>query len=164
MQADWGVHEEYLTDSWPSEPLPPERLPAVVAARIDGWYLAPDAPQWAFLPAVWPSEARVWVPDRSVRLTHVQCVGGVDTGIPWSAWDLAENERDLNHMLMRAGIPGRPLGRLWLLKPSSQFPDLDAALETITAGAEADEVPQACCSEFVKWTHAILSRWFANSE
>lgn len=163
MHADWGADEAYRRDSWPSEPLPPERLPAVVAARTDGWCMAPDAPLWSFLPAVWPAAARAWVPDLSVRLTRLQCDGGVDAIIPWSAWDHAETERDTDDMLVEAGIPARPFGRLWLLKPPPPFEDLDAAVDANTATAQADGVPLMCCTEVVTWTHAVVARWFADS-
>ncbi len=163
MRVDWDADDGRLKDLWPSEPLPAERLPAVVAARADGWRLAPEAPIWAFLPAVWPAAARAWVPDRSVRLTRLRCDGGVDAVIPWSAWDHVETERDTNDLLIEAGIPARPFGRLWLLKPPPPFKHLDDAIEAITAGAEADEVPLICCTELVTWTHATVARWFANS-
>lgn len=162
MQADWGLDQGYLRDPWPSQAFPPERLPVVVAARADGWHLAPEAPIWAFLPAVWPAEARAWVPDRSVRLSRMQCDGGIEAVIPWTAWDFAETERDTNDMLVESGVPARPFGRLWLLKPPPSFTDLDDVTEAITAGAQADGVPHTCCAELVGWTGAALARWFAS--
>jgi len=111
---------------------------------------------------VWPAAARAWVPDRSVRLIRLQCGGGVATVIPWSAWDQAETERDINDLLVSAGIPARPFGRLWLLKPPPQFEELDGAVEAISAGAEAHGVPLMCCTELVTWTHSVIAGWFAH--
>ena len=162
MHANWGADQAYLRDSWPSETLPPERLPAVIASRPDGWCLAPDAPIWSFLPAVWPAASRAWVPDRAVRLTRLQCDGGAESVVPWSAWDYAEVESDTNDMLAESGVPARPFGRLWLLKPPPHFEDLDNVVEALTAGAEADEIPHMCCTELVAWTHTTITRWFTN--
>lgn len=162
MRVGWGVDHAYVRDVWPSEPLPAEHLPAVVAARRDGWHLAPAAPVWSFLPAVWPPPARAWVPDRSVPVTRLHGNGEVDALVPWSAWDHAEMERDTNDMLVEAGVPARPFGRLWLLRPPPAYEELDRAVEALAAQAEADGIPLMCCSELVTWTHRIVTRWFAN--
>ena len=44
----------------------PEDLPAVIAARREGYFAAHDAPLWCFVPAIWPRRARAWTPDRRV--------------------------------------------------------------------------------------------------
>jgi hypothetical protein len=164
MHADWGADQPYLKDSWPSEPLPPERLPVVVAARSHGWHLAPDAPVWSFLPAVWPAHARAWVPDRAVRVVRLQCDDDrVDAVIPWSAWDHAEVEGDTNTLLSEAGLPPRPFGRLWLLRPPPGFDELDDAVDAVISGAAAAGVPLRLCAELVAWTTAAVTGWFATT-
>lgn len=161
MRADWGVDVPYLSDRWPSQALRPDRLPGVLRARADGWYLTPDAPMWAFLPAVWPAAHRAWVPDRSVRLVRLER-GGSTATIPWSAWDHVEAEDDVNDLLASAGLPPRPFGRLWLLRPPPGSPDLDAVLRALGVDAHAEGLPLVCDATFVAWTCAALDRWFAD--
>ena len=42
-------------------------LALAIAAREDGFEVAPDAPLWLFLPAVWPVESRTWIRDNRIR-------------------------------------------------------------------------------------------------
>lgn len=69
-------------------------------------------------------------------------------------------ERDTNEMLTDAGVPPRPFGRLWLLRPPPPFADLDGVVQAITRGADADRVPLMCCTALVVWTHAAIAHWF----
>lgn len=160
MRIDWGAAEPPLRDDWPDLALPPDRLPSVRRAREDGWCLAPQAPAWCFLPLVWPTTARAWVPDRSVRVVRMSCDGGPPTEIPWSAWDHEEVERDTNAALASAGLPARPSGRLWLLRPPPGLDDLDTAVEHLEAGSASAGVPLACGSELVAWTRDAVDGWF----
>jgi Family of unknown function (DUF5956) len=163
VRPTWGPDEDPLRDDWPAAPLPPEHLPAVLAARADGWFLAPDAPLWSFLPAVWPTAARAWVPDRSVRLVHMSRDGPDgrdDVVVPWSAWDHAEVERDVDALLRSAGVPARPFGRLWLLRPPPHVEDLDDAVDSLAAGAGAAGVPLMCCAALVDCVAAQVREWF----
>lgn len=160
MVGDWGGEDGLLRDPWPTEPLPPERLPSVVAARTQGWHLAPDAPLWCFLPAVWPAQERGWVPDRSVRVVRAVRDGVAGTENPWSAWDHAEVERDVNALLADAGVPARPPGRLWLLRPPPGMRDLDEAVDRLASGAESAGVPVMCCAALATWSAATTEGWF----
>ncbi|WP_258724902.1 DUF5956 family protein [Cellulomonas sp. NS3] len=160
MVGDWGGEDGLLRDPWPAEPLPPERLPSVAAARAQGWHLAPDAPLWCFLPAVWPARQRAWVPDRSVRVVRTVCDGVPGPEIPWSAWDHAEVEGVVASLLADAGVPARPPGRLWLLRPPPGTRDLDDAVDRLAAGAESAGVPVRCCAELVAWSAATVDGWF----
>ena len=121
--------------------LEPDRLPEVRELAELGWELAPEAPMWVFLPYVWPTVARAWVPDRSTRwevdtvldsdgrVTAVECR-------PLSEGELAVQEQDTVADLESAGIPPRPRGRLWLLRPVGRFGDLDGLLDHLCHVAE----------------------------
>ncbi len=156
MTGDWGRDELPLRGEWPTTSLPADRLPGVLAARAEGWTLAPDAPVWAFLPAVWPPEHRCWVEDRSVRYVRVTCTGAPPVSIPWSAWDHVEGERDVNELLVESGVPPRPAGRVWLLRPPPGWPDLDTVLRSVTGAADAAGVEGACSPPFVAVTVEVL--------
>ncbi|MBC7289886.1 MAG: hypothetical protein H5T83_00945 [Actinotalea sp.] len=160
MRADWGTAEAPLSDVWPTAALPPEALPSVLRARQDGWFLAPDAPLWCFLPAVWPTTARAWVPDRSVREVRLRIEGGGERRVPWSPWDVAEVEQDVAALLAACGLGPRPLGRLWLLRPPPVFADLEAALEWLVRRAEAEDVPVRCGPELVALVQRAVGEWF----
>ena len=101
-------------------PLPPDRLPEVAELVAEGWVLAPDAPVWAFLPAIWPPKRRTWVVDRSTRYadSYEISTGGVVRAehAAMSVDDVAEIERDRDDLAAAAGCPGRPHDRLWLLR------------------------------------------------
>lgn len=96
-----------------------------------GWELAPEAPMWVFLPYVWPPDTRTWVPDRSTRrevattldssghMTAVECR-------PLPAEESETQERGAATDLTAVGIPPRPRGRLWLLRPVGDFDELDS--------------------------------------
>lgn len=108
-----------LSQPGPRLSLGPAELPEVRALLDAGWQLAPDAPVWAFLPAVWPPEHRTWVFDRSTRT----CIETIETAsgrtsrvVPWTKADYAEVDTDLGALCTDAGVPARPRGRLWLLR------------------------------------------------
>ncbi|WP_380163915.1 DUF5956 family protein [Jannaschia sp. R86511] len=163
MVGDWAADEGQLRDELPHEPLPPELLPAVMAASERGWFLAPEAPMWCFLPAVWPSAQRAWVPDRSLRVVRVRREGAAETVIPFSAWDFEEQEEFINQVLVSAGVPPRPFGRLWLLRPPQRFRDLSAVVDALDAGVDAEGVPAWCCPELVAWTRTRIRTWFVTT-
>ncbi|MFJ7272644.1 DUF5956 family protein [Streptomyces sp. NPDC099050] len=135
--------------------LEPDRLPEVRELGQWGWSLAPDAPMWVFLPYVWPPDARTWVPDRSTRwqidttldaacrLLDVACH-------PVSQAERETQERDANADLARVGIPPRPAGRVWLLRPLGGFKDVEGVLDHLCAGAEAQGVPVGLSAEFAE--------------
>ncbi|MGW1520791.1 DUF5956 family protein [Streptomyces sp. NPDC002287] len=138
-----------------------DRLPEVRELGELGWFLAPEAPMWVFLPFVWPSDARTWVPDRSTRwqidttmdesgrVVDVECHPATET-------DREIQEGDALADLARAGIPPRPSGRAWLLRPVGHFKDLDAVLDHLCARAEAAGVPIGLSAAFVDLCAAEL--------
>ena len=160
MPRDWGLNSDSMRSGWPSTAMLAHELPDVLKARDEGWYLAPDAPMWAFLPAVWPAEHRRWLEDRSIRWTRVSCSGPPSTEVPWSAWDYLEHERDVNELLTASSVPPRPAGRLWLLRPPQVFPDLDSTIDSLAEGAVQAEIALTCSREFVEFVEATIDGWF----
>lgn len=115
----------------------PAAIPEVQAALEQGYEPAPEAPMWCFLPAIWPDHARAWVRDTRVRHSLVSCGGEPDRRVPWSAADYADIESETNMDLVACGVPPRPAGRLWLLKPPPGFDRLEETLCDLDASATA---------------------------
>ena len=100
-----------------------------------GYELAPDAPVWAYLPAVWPPNYRAWVHDRMLRTGIIHTAEGSHEQV-WDEGDYAEIDADYASLCRDANVPERPTGRLWLLKPppGRTVQDvLDDILEEVTA-------------------------------
>jgi hypothetical protein len=91
-------------------------LPGVQALLRDGWQLAPDAPVWAFLPALWPRSHRAWVPNRAI-LTSMQYSGDNTWTEPLTEEDREEMDNLASDVCRRAGVDGFTPGRIWLLRP-----------------------------------------------
>ncbi|MFD5417399.1 DUF5956 family protein [Streptomyces sp. NPDC127069] len=130
-----------------------DRLPEVRELGELGWVLAPEAPMWVFLPFVWPSHARTWVPDRSTRWQIDTTTDGSGRVVeaechPVTETEQETQERDALTDLAGVGIPPRPPGRLWLLRPVGGFEDLDAVLDHLCAQAEAHGVPVGLSAAF----------------
>jgi len=139
--VDWGVETESLPGIadgryTPADADDPMEMAAVRAALEQGFEPAPEAPLWTFLPAVWPHASRAWVPDTRVRHMQILCTGKPARTVPWSTADYFEMETDANRLLSECGLPSRPPGRLWLLKPPPEVPSLDAALSRLVTSAK----------------------------
>ena len=159
MLGDWGVDEPSRDGPWPTAATGPSGLPAVVAAGQEGFSLAPEAALWCFLPAVWPPSERAWVEDRAARYVTVHTRRSASQ-VPWSRWDFAAAEQDVRQLLAASGVPPRPPGRLWMLRPPPVFDTLDETLEAIVERAEAAGVPVMCSQPFVAATAVALRDWF----
>ncbi|MFB7513242.1 DUF5956 family protein [Streptomyces sp. NPDC056144] len=154
----WDVegcpHRLAARRSGPSE-LEADRLPEVRELEQLGWVLAPQAPVLVFLPYVWPPGARTWVPDRSSvwlidttlaadgRVLDVECR-------PAPVAERAALEADALADLGRAGVPPRPPGRLWLLRPVGGLPDLEAVLGWLLAAAVRQGIGFSLSAAFVR--------------
>ncbi|MET9958812.1 DUF5956 family protein [Streptomyces sp. NPDC006326] len=125
----------------------PDRLPEVRELEVLGWEPAPEDLLWVFLPYVWPPEHRTWVPDRSTRWaveTRLDGHGHV-TGVecaPLPEPDVHQLDREPEEVLAALGLPPRPPGRLWLLRPVGPFPTVGAVLDHLRTLA-ADRGVQA---------------------
>lgn len=95
-------------------------LPEVQALIAQGWRLAPEAPVWSFLPAVWPKEHRTWVPDRALHLCVV-VEGSVARTEQLTRAELDELDADAAQLCARAGIASRPPRRIWLLRDVNEW-------------------------------------------
>jgi hypothetical protein len=142
-QFDWGLDQPANPAARPGEgvqDIEPGQLPEVRVLSAEGWQLAPDAPVLAFLPAVWPPELRTWVPDRSTRHEQRFEQHPVNLAIYSTATVSAtpaareEAEADIDELLAAAGAPGRPRGRLWLLKPPQGYGSVELVVDEL-AGA-----------------------------
>ncbi|GGO78238.1 DUF5956 family protein [Nocardioides deserti] len=139
----------------------PLALPEVQEAGLAGFEPAPDAPLWCFLPVIWPCSARAWVRDRRIRQT-VEFNGRDEAASPWAAADYFEVEQDHNHVLAECGLPPRPAGRLWLLRPPVIASSLDAVLDDLLQHARTSGLPAVATAELVDATKQRLDEMFAN--
>ncbi|MEU3407524.1 DUF5956 family protein [Streptomyces sp. NPDC006670] len=158
--ADGGPHPLAGRRSGRSE-LEPGRLPEVRELEVLGWFLAPEAPMWVFLPFVWPAVARTWIPDRSTRWQVDTTLDGAGRVVDVECHPVTEAEqetleKDASADLARCGLPPRPADRLWMLRPVGQFDDLDAVLDHLCARADARGVSVGLSAAFVELCAAEL--------
>ncbi len=171
VDHDWGVDDpmhprgaEALQDDGPSSVLRPEELPEVVALGREGWFLAPEAPMWVFLPAIWPRAARTWVTDRSTRYTDSwmrTSAGTTYSREPSTAWERESVEADMDHDLARLAMRGRPRGRLWLLRPPPGLRTLEDTLDEIYQAADERGIDPGLNPLFVAFASHRLRELFA---
>lgn len=126
-------------------------LPEVVAAGRQGFAPAPEAPMWCFLPVVWPDEHRAWVRDRRARTSVVGWDDGRTQRDHWSAATYALIEGDINRLLVDLGLPSRPPGRVWLLRPPPGR-SLDEFLGQVWSSWTSAGHPAMATREFVHHT------------
>jgi Family of unknown function (DUF5956) len=144
----------------PTESDDPLDLPAVRAATEHGYGAAPEAPIWTFLPAVWPRAERTWIADTRVRHVQVACAGEPTRVVPWSTADYFEIESEANGILAECGLPSRPAGRLWLLKPPPGQPSLEHTLNALLASAKRAGLQVGSTTEFVEHVRRELRAMF----
>lgn len=165
--ADWGLdllelHVPGTRPGWePVESDEPDGLPEVAAAGALGWEPAHEAPLWCFLPAVWDHGSRAWVPDRRSRHARVVHDHGPPRAVPWSTWDYAEVEADANELLAACGLPPRPFGRLWLLRPPPGFDSMDEVLDHLSDHAVASGEEITVTPGFVRVVADEVRRLFS---
>ena len=167
--GDWGLTTPELRvpgvrHSWDSvDSNDPAAVPAAAGARALGFEPAPEAPVWCFLPWLWPDDARAWVRDARARHSTIVCDGQPPRRVASSAWDYAAGEADVNRLLAECGLPPRPFGRLWLLRPPPGFATLDDALHHLTVRALADGEDLMASAGFVRAVGREVARLFARS-
>lgn len=159
-EPDWGVDEaarSFGPASWSWEPVysdRPEDVPEVAAAGALGFYPADEAPLWCFIPAIWPKHQRAWVRDCRVRQLTRSYSDGHSERLPWTAAEYAEIEDDTNGALSDLGLPPRPAGRIWLLRPPSRYRTAQAVLDELWEGWI--DGPDTVTPKFVDYTHSRL--------
>ena len=134
-------------------------LSLAVAAREDGFEVAPDAPLWLFLPAVWPVESRAWIRDNRVRRMRTMTRGRWGD-LPWGAADYFEVEASEQEVIRSYGLPPRPPGRVWLLRPPVAVSDLEQTLRLLSDGAESAGVVADVTPQFLDHTVRTLRALF----
>lgn len=142
--------------------LEPDRLPEIRELEVLGWEPAPEELRWAFLPYVWPPAARTWIPDRSTHWAVETSLDGHGhvTGVacaPLPDTDLDELDRETDAALAGLGLPPRPRGRLWLLRPVGPFPTPAAVLEHLDATAAARGTEPGLSTEFLALVRTELA-------
>ncbi|GIJ29116.1 hypothetical protein Vqi01_42780 [Micromonospora qiuiae] len=162
---DWGLDQPpdpAAEHAGEADGLTPEQLPEVRKLTAQGWQLAPDAPLYAFLPAVWPRESRTWVPDRATRYEtwyeqdpKTRTVLRAETRQVGPAM-MTEIDDDHDWTLARVGITGRPRGRLWLLKPPRGHGSIDAVLDHVWQHAQQQGIDVTMSEPFVELTVRIV--------
>ncbi|MFF1557831.1 DUF5956 family protein [Streptomyces sp. NPDC058279] len=141
----------------------PDRLPEVRELEALGWEPAPETYAWIFLPYVWPPTARTWVPDRGTRwavetrldghghVVEVECA-------PLAGPDLDLLEAEAAEVIAALGLPPRPRGRVWLLRPPGPFPSVETVLTHLTELARARGVdPDHPSPDLLALTRAELA-------
>lgn len=134
-------------------------LSLAVAAREDGFEVAPDAPLWLFLPAVWPVESRAWIRDNRVRRLRTM-IKGRWGDLPWGAADYFEVEASEQEVIRSYGLSPRPPGRVWLLRPPPAVSDMEQTLQLLSDGAESAGVVADVTPEFLDHTVRTLRALF----
>lgn len=165
---DWGVEsaEAYfgLARSFKGiDSDDPRDLPAVAEAITLGYEPATEAPMYCYLPAIWPVHARAWVRDNRVRHATSMNPDGTPFRLPWSTADYFEIEADYNGFLATCGVPPRPAGRVWLLKPPPGFADLDSALLHLGAAATAAGLELGLSAESAALARGEIARLFGKA-
>ncbi|MFG2338847.1 DUF5956 family protein [Streptomyces yangpuensis] len=132
-----------------------DRLPEMRELEALGWEPAPEDLRWVFLPYVWPPAARTWIPDRSTHWAVDTALDGHGhiTGVecaPLPEPDLRGLDREADEALAALGLPPRPRGRLWLLRPVGPFPTVAAVLahlDALTGTAPTTDLPSLARTE-----------------
>jgi len=167
--ADWGLERDESSFARhehdhckPVDSDDPADLPQAQAARAHGYEPAHEAPMWSFLPAIWPDAARAWIRDLRIRHMRGSCEGEPVRRTPWSAADYAEIEADTNEMLRACGLPPRPAGRVWLLRPPPDFADLETTLAYLSRSASCAGLDVMMTSAFVTHVQRELAALFGS--
>ncbi|MGR4881355.1 DUF5956 family protein [Streptomyces sp. LARHCF249] len=141
--------------------LEPDRLPEVRELEVLGWEPAPEELRWAFLPYVWPPAARTWIPDRSTHWAVETLLDGQGhitavEAAPLPEADLHDLEGETDTVLAGLGLPPRPRGRLWLLRPVGPFATVGELLGHLDALAASRGVETRACAAFLALVRAEL--------
>jgi hypothetical protein len=70
-------------------------------------------------------------------------------------------EADANSVLAACGLPSRPPGRFWLLRPPSAQPSLELVLNHLLISAERTGLQPMATAQFVDHVHKDLGVLFA---
>ncbi|MGH3412056.1 MAG: DUF5956 family protein [Marmoricola sp.] len=139
-----------------------EMIPEVQAAWKLGWEPAPEAPLWCFLPAIWPRRSRTSVSDVRVRSGTSSCSGTPNKRVPWSTATYADIEQSMNSLLAECGLPARPAGRIWLLRPPARSAPSANVLDRLLTSAKAADLAVIASAAFVERVADELEHLFSS--
>ncbi|GAA4124774.1 hypothetical protein GCM10022415_31160 [Knoellia locipacati] len=167
VEPDWGVDDpegSFGSSGLPWEPVYSDSVEDVLevqAARSSGFRPAHEAPLWCFIPAIWPARERSWVRDVRVRHMTRAWSDGRTERLPWTTAEYAELEADINALLHDVGLPPRPAGRIWLLRPPPTYATAQEALDEVWADWLASGGVGTVTPELVAHTDTRLRRLFS---
>ncbi|MFC6514876.1 DUF5956 family protein [Streptomyces goshikiensis] len=105
---------------------------------------------------------RTWIPDRSThwavdtRLDGHGHVTGVEA-TPLAEAELHDLDRETEELLDALGLPHRPPGRLWLLRPIGPYPAVGAVLDHLRSVARERGIEFRASPELLSLTRAELA-------
>lgn len=159
--VDWGVDKDVVWVKSVGPPRAPHELPEVLEQARQGFLLLDDIYMWSFVPAIWPPEHRRCLEDHSTLYADTFCSDGTRSRKPWTAGNYFDRENDINNYLAEAGLPPRPAGRLWVLKPPARFPDLDSVFKEFTRRIAAEGANFMLSAEVVDIVDRVVQEWVA---
>ncbi len=127
-----------LSVAGPRVPEERAQLPEVIELERQGWVVAPDAPIWSWLPAVFPHTHRTWVRDRSTWYSHDWVDGVPQPRRPLPVDDLEDVHRVYASHADLCGFPGWDPTRIWFLRGEGR----------VSVDRIVDRVAQAARREF----------------
>lgn len=80
--------------------------------------------------------------------------------LPWGTADYFEVEASEQEVIRSYGLPPRPPGRVWLLRPPPGVSDLDRAIHLLTDSARSAGVATEVTLEFFDHTARTLRALF----
>lgn len=164
MEPDWNDDPPSPLSSQTPTRTASSELPEVRELLAAGWQLAPEAPLFAFLPAVWPADHRTWVLDRGTWYSEEYVDQGPAQIVPADPESIAMFHQDMAQLCAMCGVPPRPAGRIWLLRmPSGSTATLESVLTTIRRRAKAAGVPVSPSQEFARVAVETIADVFADS-
>ncbi|MCQ3810121.1 MAG: hypothetical protein KTV68_06155 [Acidimicrobiia bacterium] len=133
-----------------------------------GMFKEPEAPMWVFLPAIWPSDRRIWTPVGSYQTMTYCYYPAADRSDTHKRTrtqeEQTEIDNDIDALLAEVGITPRPRGRVHYLEMPTGIFDLKEILESITARAHEEGVEPRCHKAFVLVAIQVIEECFRSTE
>lgn len=161
MESDWFDDAPHPSSSEEATTLTVDQLPEVKALQDEGWWLAPEAPIFTFLPAVWPRTMRTWVHDRSTHYVR-EWINYVERPLqPFTEDDWFTVDNIADHSCQMAGFPGSPRRRIWLLQLPPGHCTLKHWTSALLRAAHSAGQPVMASPEFTEFTASFVDQSFS---